>query len=214
LVSKVQYLKAELKSSAAYGTKKELFGRLYQANTWESKIGISKIYGKCSAINLLHYLMKTKITCISVLTPVLLLALFSGQAMALQVHDGAEGLVVHQLAHIQYLGALGYLLWDIRRSAFSGIGWLYLQWFCRLMMLWNFLAFFGHFAQVALPGEAISKENGYLSSILLLPISFSKLIYFLTALDHLLAAPALFFLYLAMRSFYRSLDVETGEDSK
>lgn len=159
--------------------------------------------------------MKPKSICIAaVFTPMLLLALFSGEAMALQVHDGSEGLVVHQLAHMQYLGALGYLLWDIRRSAFSGIGWLYLQWFCWLMMLWNFLAFFGHFAQTALPVEAIAKEDGYLSSILLLPFSFSKLMYYFTALDHLLCTPALFFLYLAMRSFYRSLDADTREDAK
>lgn len=157
--------------------------------------------------------MKAKTTCIAVFLPMLVLTLFSGEAMALQVHDGSEGLVVHQLAHVQYLGALGYLLWDIRRSAFSGIGWVYLQWFCWLMMLWNFLAFFGHFAQVALPGEAISTEDGYLTSLLLLPISFNKLFYYFSALDHLLCAPALFFLFLAMRSFYRSLD-KTGEGQR
>jgi len=142
------------------------------------------------------------------------IALLSGNAWALQTHDGVEGVVVHQLAHIQYLGALGYLLWDIRRSSFAGIGWIYLQRFCWLMMFWNCLAFFGHFSQVALPNEAVTTEDGYLSALLLLPFSFGKWIYYITALDHLLCAPALFFLYLAMRSFYRSLKVETGEDGK
>ena len=150
--------------------------------------------------------MKAKITRIAALLPILALTLFPGEAMALQVHNGSEGLVVHQLAHVQYLGALGYLLWDIRRSSFSGIGWLHLQRFCWLMMFWNVLAFFGHFSQVALPGEEISTEDGYLSALLLLPVSFNKLFYYVSALDHLLCAPALFFLFLAMRSFYRSLD--------
>ncbi|MBU1566611.1 MAG: hypothetical protein KJ630_13410 [Proteobacteria bacterium] len=144
----------------------------------------------------------------------LLIALFSSEAMALQTHDGLEGVVVHQLAHVQYLGALGYLLWDLRRSTFAGIGWLYLQRFCWLMMLWNSLAFIGHFAQVALPDEALVRENGYLSTLLHLPITFGKLIYYITALDHLLCTPALFFLYLAMRRFYYSLDVEIRGDAK
>jgi hypothetical protein len=129
----------------------------------------------------------------------------------LQTHGGAEGVLVHQLAHIQYLGALGYLLWDIRRSGFSGVGWLYLQRFCWLMMLWNGIAFFGHFSQISLPEGAISTEDGYLSALLLLPVDFGKWIYYITALDHLVCAPALFFLFLAMRSFYRSVDASDKE---
>ena len=156
--------------------------------------------------------MKPKIVSIIVLAPILLLGFFSRDAMALQIHGGNEGVVVHQLAHIQYLGALGYLLWDIRRSTFSGIGWLYLQRFCWLMMLWNGLAFIGHFAQASMPHDSITTEDGYLSSLLLLPVSFSKWLYYITALDHLFCAPALFFLFLAMRSFYRSTEVQAKEE--
>jgi len=145
--------------------------------------------------------------------PILLVVLSCREAMALQTHGGAEGVVVHQLAHFQYLGALGYLLWDIRRSSFHGIGWIYLQRFCWLMMIWNGIAFIGHFAQVALPDEAISTEDGYLSALLLLPFSFGKWIYYITALDHLVCTPALFFLFLAMRSFYRSLDIREKEQT-
>jgi len=138
------------------------------------------------------------------LTPVVSLVLFCQDAWALQTHGGSEGVVVHQIAHIQYLGALGYLLWDIRRSSFAGIGWRYLQGFCWLMMIWNAIAFVGHFAQMALPEEAISTEDGYLSALLLLPVSFGRWIYYVTALDHLVITPALFFLFLAMRSFSQS----------
>lgn len=149
-----------------------------------------------------------------ILSQLALLLALTGDAWALQTHNGAEGVVVHQFAHIQYMGALGYLLWDIRRSAFTGIGWLYLQRFCWLMMLWNGIAFIGHFAQFALPNEAISTEDGYLSALLLLPFSFGKWIYYITALDHLLCTPALFFLFLAMRSFYRSVLRESGEGGR
>jgi hypothetical protein len=141
---------------------------------------------------------------VAVLSPILLVLLSCGEALALQTHGGSEGIVVHQLAHVQYLGALGYLIWDIRRSGFSGLGWSYLQRFCWLMICWNVLAFFGHLAQMALPEDAIAKHAGYLSSELLAPITFGRWAYYLTALDHLIITPALFFLFLAMRFFYRS----------
>ena len=147
-----------------------------------------------------------------VLTPLLLVILLCKDAWALQTHGSSEGIVVHQLAHIQYLGALAYLFWDIRRSSFTGVGWVYLQRFCLLMMLWNAIAFIGHFSQMSLAEGAISTEDGYLSALLLLPVTFGKWIYYVTALDHLVCAPALFFLFLAMRSFYRSVDRDKRED--
>ncbi|MDP3480090.1 MAG: hypothetical protein Q8R88_09980 [Desulfoprunum sp.] len=156
--------------------------------------------------------MKPNTYRILALTPILLVVLFCREAWALQTHGGTEGVVVHQLAHIQYLGALGYLLWDIRRSAFAGVGWLYLQRFCLLMIVWNGIAFIGHFSQMSLAEGAIATDDCYLSSFLLLPVTFGKWVYYLTALDHLVITPALIFLFLAMRSFYRSLDTEKKED--
>lgn len=138
------------------------------------------------------------------LSSIFLVLLSCGEAVALQTHGGSEGTVVHQLAHVQYLGALGYLIWDVRRSGFSGFGWRYLQGFCWLMICWNALAFIGHLAQMALPEGAVSASAGYLSSELLAPITAGSWLYYLTALDHLLITPALFLLFLAMRSFYHS----------
>ena len=156
--------------------------------------------------------MKLSIYTILFFTPFLIVVLLYRDAWALQTHGGVEGVVVHQFAHIQYLGALGYLFWDIRRSSFVGVGWLYLQRFCLLMMAWNGIAFIGHFAQMKLGEGSISTEDGYLSALLLLPVTFDKWVYYITALDHLVCVPALFFLYLAMRSFYRSLDTEKKEN--
>lgn len=144
--------------------------------------------------------------------PLLLVLLLCKDAWALQTHGSTEGIVVHQLAHIQYLGALAYLFWDIRRSSFTGVGWVYLQRFCLLMMFWNAIAFIGHFSQMSLTEGAISTEDGYLSALLLLPVTFGKWVYYVTALDHLVCAPALFFLFLAMRSFYRSVDRDKREE--
>jgi hypothetical protein len=156
--------------------------------------------------------MKSNIYRSLIFTPLFLVILFCKEAWALQTHGSSEGIVVHQFAHIQYLGALAYLLWDIRRSSFTGVGWVYLQRFCLLMMLWNGIAFIGHFSQMSLSEGAISTEDGYLSALLLLPVTFGKWIYYITALDHLVCAPALFFLFFAMRSFYRSVDRDKKED--
>ena len=145
------------------------------------------------------------------LTPLFLAVLLCREAFALQTHGGGEGMVVHQLAHIQYFGALGYLLWDIRRSAFVGVGWRYLQKFCLLLMIWNAVAFIGHFSQLFLAQEAIDTGDGYLSALVQTPITVGKMVFYITALDHLVYAPALFFLFLAMRSFYHSIE-KKGDD--
>lgn len=157
--------------------------------------------------------MKSASLRILAFTPLALVVLLCQDAWALQTHGGMEGVVVHQAAHVQYLGALGYLLWDIRRSGFAGVGWLYLQRFCWLMMIWNGIAFIGHFAQMGLSDAAISTDDGYLSA-LLLPETFGRWVYYVTAFDHLVITPALFLLFLAMRSLYKSVAADQPEDRR
>ncbi|MDD3813977.1 MAG: hypothetical protein PHZ02_04970 [Desulfocapsaceae bacterium] len=140
----------------------------------------------------------------------LALLLAPDQAWALQVHAPPEGIYVHQLAHLFFVAALSYLFWDVRRSAFPGKGWRYLQIFCILMILWNILAFSGHWLGFDIASSDIIHPAGYFSSRLIGPITSIKFIYFCATLDHLLSVPALFFLFLCMRSLYRS--IETKEE--
>lgn len=128
-----------------------------------------------------------------------------GEALALQVHGEPEGLYVHQMAHLHYFLALGYFFWDIRRTAFTGRGWRYLQLYCVLMAAWNVLAFVGHIVGVYLHPEELVQTNGYLSTYLLGPLDLHKLTFYATKLDHLLCMPALFFLFIGMRLFYHSV---------
>ena len=137
-----------------------------------------------------------------------------GEALALQVHGGPEGLYVHQMAHIHYLLALGYFSWDIRRTAFTGRGWRYLQLYCILMAAWNVLAFVGHIVGVYLHPDELLRTNGYLSTYLLGPLDLHKLTFYATKLDHLLCMPALFFLFIGMRSFYHSVAQEHSRGSR
>lgn len=140
------------------------------------------------------------------------LALFLGialllapdQAWALQSHGATESIYVHQLAHLFYSAALGYLFWDVGRNAFPGKGWRYLQIFCVLMILWNLVAFSGHWLGFHIADSDIIRPSGYFSSQITGPLSAIKLIYFSATLDHLLSVPALVFLFLSLRSLYHT----------
>ena len=133
------------------------------------------------------------------------------QSMALQTHSQPEGIYVHQMAHIFYIAALGYLFWDTKRSTFSGRGWVYLRIFCVLTILWNILAFIGHEITPYLHPEDFSNTTEYLQTQLNGPLTLVKFLYYIAKLDHLLAVPAMFFLYLGLRSFYKS-SLSSGEE--
>ncbi len=127
------------------------------------------------------------------------------QAHALQSHAAPEGIYVHQLAHVFFLAALCYLFWDIRRSSFPSKGWRYLQLFCVFMIIWNIVAFTGHWIGGSIEiNDIIHESGGYLSSRIAGPVTNIKLIYYLTRLDHLFSVPAMFCLYLCLRSLYSS----------
>jgi len=144
------------------------------------------------------------------LLPLIMALLSPGEALALQVHGEPEGLYVQQMAHLHYIFALGYFYWDIRRTSFTGRGWRYLQLFCILMTGWNGIAFVGHLAGVYLDPQALLQTDCYLQTRLVSPFTLNKYLYFLTKLDHLIYVPALFFLFLGLRSFYRSVAKTTG----
>ena len=144
---------------------------------------------------------------LALLLPVAFL-LLPDQAWALQSHGPPEGIYVHQFAHLFYAAALGYLFWDVGRSNFPGKGWRYLQVFCVLMILWNFLTFSGHWLGFHIADSDIIRSSGYFSSQITGPISAIKLTYFCATLDHLINLPAILFLFMALRSLYHSSDQE------
>ena len=137
--------------------------------------------------------------------PVILAVFLPGEALALQVHGEPEGLYVHQMAHLFYILALGYFFWDIRRTSFTGLGWRYLQLFCILMIFWNLLAFGGHTAGLFIYPEELSQTDCYLQTRLTGPFTLHKYLYYIARLDHLICVPGLFFLFLGIRSFYKSV---------
>lgn len=129
---------------------------------------------------------------------------------ALQSHGPPEGLYVHQMSHLLFSGALAYLFWHTRkRPALKSKGWRYLQIFCVLLICWNMLAFVGHEAYGFLQVEDFV-NSGSLQGFIAPPVSFVKMLYYVTKMDHLLNVPALLALVVSLRIFY--LEVLREED--
>lgn len=139
------------------------------------------------------------------ITGLILLLLFGNveTSWALQSHSTPEGIYVHQMSHLLFMGALMYLYWHTRRTPeLSSRGWKYLQLFCILFAVWNLLALVGHEAlEYLTPVDFIDKSSW--KEQIAPPITPLKLIYFLTKMDHLLYVPALLALVISLRTFCR-----------
>ena len=137
----------------------------------------------------------------------LLLAL-AEPAFALQTHGAPEGIYVHQMAHVLFTAALAYLYWHTRRTQeTTGRGWFYFQLFCLFLIFWNILAFTGHEVFEHLSDSDFIARDTW-GARLVPPITFTKLLHYLTKMDHFLIVPALVALVLSLRSFY--LDAAKG----
>lgn len=130
---------------------------------------------------------------------------------ALQSHGAPEGIYVHQMAHLLFMGALGYLYWHTRKSpAIKSKGWKYLQIFCFFLIAWNIVAFTGHeaFDQLS-PTDFIDKGNW--KEQLAPPITGIKILYYITKMDHFLNVPGLIALVISLRTFYQEALLEEGK---
>ncbi len=132
-------------------------------------------------------------------------------AWALQAHGPPEGIYIHQMAHVFFFGSLVYLYRDLSQSSTRERGWAYLRWFCLLMLVWNIVAFVGHAVAFHLAPEHIAQPSSYFHSRLLGPMDTSKMLFYITRFDHLLVVPALFFLYLGLRTLYAQVESEVKD---
>ncbi|WP_136798362.1 MULTISPECIES: hypothetical protein [Desulfosediminicola] len=136
-------------------------------------------------------------------TIVLLLVGSSDAAWALQSHGPPEGIYVHQMAHTLFMAALAYLYWHTRRTQeLTSKGWKAFQLFCILLFCWNVVAVTGHEALEYLTSQDFIDKNSW-SQQLAFPLSFIKILYYLTKMDHFLVVPALFALVISLRTLYK-----------
>jgi len=90
-----------------------------------------------------------------------------------------------------------------------------LQIFCVLMLAWNIVAFTGHALTTSLEVGHISTAKGYLNSRIVGPMDLQKIIYYITRFDHFVIVPALFFLFIGVRSLYKDVEAQhIGEAKK
>ena len=120
---------------------------------------------------------------------------------AVQGHGGAEGLVSHQIGHILFISGMSYLLYRVYSFRITDPGWFEFKNFLWLIILWNFLTFFGHWMhEIVNPARFISQENQVTAFIV--TDSFDAFFY-LTLLDHILLVPSFIFLLLALQKWRR-----------
>ncbi|MHB8788284.1 MAG: hypothetical protein ACYDBT_00215 [Desulfobulbaceae bacterium] len=131
-----------------------------------------------------------------------LLLLQSADAWALQPHGGGEGLYIHQMAHVFFMGTLTYLYLHTRRTQdLVSRGWRYLRLFCVLLFFWNLMALVGHETALHLTHDDFTLRGTW-NEQLVSPLTVLKLIYFVSKMDHFLTVPALLALVFSLRSFY------------
>ncbi len=127
---------------------------------------------------------------------------------AFQSHPAPEGLYVHQMSHVLFIGALAYLYWHLGKSSLiASRGWHYMRLFCLLFLVWNCLTFAGHASYSYLSVDDFVNMGTWQSKIAL-PVTPLKLLYYLTRFEHLISVPAIFCLFIGLRLFYREVCAE------
>lgn len=133
-------------------------------------------------------------------------ALLPVPAHATQTHGGAEGLVVHQFAHLFFIFSMGLLIyWLRKRRLVSHKGWRYIQYAALFFIFWNLDAFFSHWLLEQSNILTVETTQGRQFRISTASgLQWLGTIYYLTKLDHLLCVPAMLFLLLGLRRLYHA----------
>ncbi|QLA15862.1 hypothetical protein [Desulfolutivibrio sulfoxidireducens] len=123
------------------------------------------------------------------------------EALAIQSHGGAEGLYVHQIGHLLFLGMAVVLALRLRGNPeLSSRGWRCIKASCLLFALWNAMAFVGHCLEEVMPvGVFVGGTNPW-SWVLADAPQWKALLFYTCKLDHLLAVPAMFLFLQGLRA--------------
>ncbi|MGB9615845.1 MAG: hypothetical protein ACPL7J_00845, partial [Desulfomonilaceae bacterium] len=126
-------------------------------------------------------------------------------------HPAPEGLYVHQLAHVCFIVSMAFLAYWLEVHHFCRQkGWRYIQIAALLFVLWNILAFAGHWIEEKIPRELFVGDPDWSQRLIAKDNVWADLFYLLK-LDHLVSVPAIVCLYWGIKLLYR--DVEKGGDA-
>jgi len=126
--------------------------------------------------------------------------LFPDIACATQIHGIAEGIYVHQMAHLFFMISMAFFIhWLRRRQLVKKTGWRYIQYMAFFFILWNLDVFILHLLDeqsgiiyvnlIGMTHIRIQAANGMHSL---------EIFYYLAKLDYLFCVPALLFLNLGL----------------
>lgn len=141
-------------------------------------------------------------------TALLVLAVLAGlavspeKAWAFQSHPAPEGLYVHQLAHVVFIIAMGFLMYWLEVNLFTRQrGWRYIQVSALFFILWNMVAMSGHFVEEMVPRELFVGDPDWSQRLIAGTTLWADLFYVLK-LDHIVCVPAIVCLFLGVRTLY------------
>jgi hypothetical protein len=134
---------------------------------------------------------------LSVIAIVAVMAGFPVPAHATQAHGGIEGVVVHQMAHIVFVGAMALLIYWLRQHRLVlHPGWRRIQYAAIFFLLWNANAFIVHFLEEQVDILDLAQIGPWRLRILAQPaFEWAAWLYYVVKLDHLLCVPAMVCLY-------------------
>jgi hypothetical protein len=125
---------------------------------------------------------------------------------ATQAHGGIEGVVVHQMAHIVFVGAMALLIYWLRQHGLTvNPGWRRIQQAAVFFLLWNTNAFIVHLLEEQVDILDMAQIGPWQLRLQAQPaFEWAAWLYYVVKLDHLLCVPAMVCLYSGLRRLLAS----------
>jgi hypothetical protein len=122
-------------------------------------------------------------------------------------HFGTQGSYVHQTAHLLFGLSMLFFIYEIHRAHLGEIrGFRLLVWAWALLAVWNFDAFFGHWADWTLYNPVILGQGW---GRRLAMDDFHTWLVYVTKIDHfILLIPAFLMFYLGLKALVRKSGAE------
>ena len=146
----------------------------------------------------------------SILVPLVLL-LCPAPALAVQVHGGMEGFLVHVFGHLLFSSSIVFILFFLGRHPFGrGRKWTYFRLSMLFFLAWNLDTLTNHVLLQAMIDEDVMLKGFFLRHYVSAPLTLAKMAYYLTSFDHVICVPAMLFLALSLRSFCQETEAQEG----
>jgi hypothetical protein len=138
-------------------------------------------------------------------------------AFAIQIHQGKEGILVHQLGHLLFLLSMVGVIFTINTRELSlQKGWRLIRYAALFFVLWNINTLTAHFLDNQI--NVVRMEIFSLSEMAIITQSDSQLlslIYYLLKLDHIWCVPAMVLLLLGLnRLLQDQIKLRKQKDSR